>query len=207
MIPGFSWCAITSRPRPSSSSNFWGAPVYSQVGTEGEDVLITRCLGGDTEAFQPLVERYYRPLFHMATRMLDNREDARDATQTAFLKAYQALASFDRDRQFFSWICRILVNDCLNLIRARRPLQPLESVADPPDEAADPVQTAELRQRVRHALLELTAEQREVVVLRHFADMSYGEAAAVLGVDQKTVKSRLYSARQRLCGLLAGERT
>lgn len=181
--------------------------MYSEVSTEGEDVLITRCLQGDPDSFEPLVVRYYRPLFRVATRMLDNPEDARDATQTAFLKAYQALPSFDRHRQFFSWICRILVNDCLNVLRARRPSQPLdESLADPPGDTADPVQAGELRRRVRHALLELTPEQREVVVLRHFAEMSYEQAAAVLGIEEKTVKSRLYSARQRLCDLLAAER-
>lgn len=181
--------------------------MYSEVSREGEDVLITRCLHGDSAAFEPLVERYYRPLFRVAARMLDDPEDARDATQTAFLKAYQALASFDRHRQFFSWICRILVNDCLNVIRARRPSQPLEeTLADPLGEVADPVQAGELRRRVRQALLELTPEQREVVVLRHFAEMSYGQAAAALGVEEKTVKSRLYSARQRLCELLAAER-
>ncbi|MBA2258361.1 MAG: RNA polymerase subunit sigma-70, partial [Acidobacteria bacterium] len=65
--------------------------------------------------------RYHAPLFRVAARLLGDREEARDATQTAFLKAYQALATCDRQRKFFSWIYRILVNECLNTLRGRRP--------------------------------------------------------------------------------------
>ena len=106
--------------------------MYLQVGTEDEDGLIGRCLDGDSAAFEPLVERYHRPLFRVAARLLGDREEARDATQTAFLKAYQALATCDRQRKFFSWIYRILVNECLNTLRARRPMQGLDgSMAAP----------------------------------------------------------------------------
>ena len=180
--------------------------MYLQVGTEDEDGLIGRCLEGDSAAFEPLVERYHRPLFRVAARLLGDREEARDATQTAFLKAYQSLASCDRQRKFFSWIYRILVNECLNLLRARRPLQELDARLAAPAAEADAVDSAETRQRVRGAVLQLTPEQRDVIVLRHFAEMSYEQIAGTLGIPEKTVKSRLFSARQRLCELLAGER-
>lgn len=180
--------------------------MYLQVGTEDEDRLIGRCLAGDTAAFEPLVERYHRPLFHVAVRMLGDREEARDATQTAFLKAYQALATCDRQRRFFSWIYRILVNDCLNILRGRRVTEPIEDGAGTQAPPVDPVEAADLRRRVRSALLQLPADQRDVIVLRHFAEMSYEEVAAAIGVPEKTVKSRLFSARRRLCELLAAER-
>lgn len=138
--------------------------------------------------------------------MLGDPEEARDATQTAFLKAYQALATCDRRRRFFSWIYRILVNDCLNVLRARRPTVSIDDQAQDPARPADTIETEELKGRVRRALLRLPAEQRDVIVLRHFAEMSYGEVAATLGVAEKTVKSRLFSARQRLCELLAAEK-
>ena len=177
--------------------------MYLQVGSGDEDSLIGRCLSGDAAAFQPLVERYYDPLFRVAVRMLRDREDARDAAQTAFLKAYEGLSTFDRARPFFSWIYRILVNDCLNRLRARRPMDALDHVPDPVAPAADGVEAGEMRQQVRAALLKLTAEQREVVMLRHFGAMSYAQMAAALGIPEKTVKSRLFSGRQRLCDLLA----
>lgn len=176
--------------------------VYGDEDDEGR--LIARSVAGDAEAFEPLVARYYGPLFRVAVRLLGDREAARDATQTAFLKAYQALATCEPGRRFFSWIYRILLNDCLNTLRARRRTEPLGDL--PRSEAADPVEARELRQRVREALLRLTAEQREVVVLRHFAEQSYDEIAATLHIPAKTVKSRLFGARQRLCELLAGAR-
>jgi RNA polymerase sigma-70 factor (ECF subfamily) len=180
--------------------------LYLQVGTEDEDGLIGRCLEGDSAAFEPLVERYHAPLFRVAARLLGNREEARDATQTAFLKAYQALATCDRQRKFFSWIYRILVNECLNVLRARRPTQDLDGSLAAPAERADAVESAETRRRVRRALLQLTPEQRDVIVLRHFAEMRYEQIAAALRIPDKTVKSRLFSARQRLCELLVNEK-
>ena len=178
--------------------------MYLEVGTEDENALILRCLAGDTAAFQPLVERYYGPLFRVAARLLHDREDAKDATQTAFMRAYESLGSLDRERRFFSWIYRILVNDCLNVLRARRPMVALDAAAGARTAlAVDGVEARETHLRVRSALLKLPAEQRDVVLLRHFGDMSYAQMAAALGIPEKTVKSRLFSGRHRLCELLA----
>lgn len=178
--------------------------MYLPVGTDDEDGLIARCLAGDSGAFEPLVERYHRPLFRVAARMLGSREEAQDATQTAFLKAYQALATWDRNRRFFSWIYRILINECLNTLRARRPTQAIEETMPSPQSGGDPVEVLETQRRIRKALLLLSEAQRDVILLRHFAEMRYDQMAAALGVPEKTVKSRLFSARQRLCELLAG---
>jgi RNA polymerase sigma-70 factor (ECF subfamily) len=180
--------------------------VYLQVGTEDEDGLIGRCLDGDSAAFEPLVERYHRPLFRVAVRLLGDREEAQDVTQTTFLKAYRALATCDRQRRFFSWIYRILVNECLNTLRSRRPMQMLDESITAPGKPADPVEVSETRLRVRRALLQLTDSQRDVILLRHFAELRYEQMSVALGVPEKTVKSRLFSARQRLCELLSGEK-
>ena len=75
---------------------------------------VQSCLAGNTAAFEDIVERYQRVLFTVALRMLGNRDEASDATQNAFLSAYRRLGSFDPERRFFSWIYRILVNECLN---------------------------------------------------------------------------------------------
>lgn len=166
-------------------------------------VLVARCLSGDETAFERLVERYHRPLYGAAVRLLGDREEARDVTQTAFLKAYQALSTCDSERRFFTWLYRILINECLNTRRARRPAEPLpETAAAAP--APDGVEVAEIRRLVRVAVLQLPAAQRDVIILRHFVELSYGEVAEALGIPEKTVKSRLFSARQRLCELLVG---
>jgi RNA polymerase sigma-70 factor (ECF subfamily) len=164
--------------------------------------LVERVLAGDTEAFAPLVDRYQRVLFTVALRMLGNRADAADVTQTAFVKAFEKLGSYDPQHRFFSWIYRIALNESLNVQRARRPLEPLD--ADYPVAAAEAggLELAERRDRVQAALLRLPPDYREAIVLRYFADLSYDEIAAAVAVPVKTVKSRLYSGRQRLAGLL-----
>lgn len=172
---------------------------------QDDALLVARCLRGDPEAFEPLVKRYERVLFSVAYRLVGNYEDARDATQNAFVRAYVHLETFDPTRKFFSWIYRIVVNECLNLRRGRRPQEPIDHVmasAGGPDNAA---RDFEDRERIQVALQGLTAEYREVVVLRHFADLSYAEISEAIGVPEKTVKSRLFSARQRLGELLGGQ--
>ena len=172
-----------------------------------EDVVsVARCLRGDAAAFEAIVNRYQRVLFSVAYRMLGNYEDALDATQTAFVRAYEHLDTFDPKRRFFSWIYRIAVNECLNVRRARRSREPLpeedESTASPLDAATD----AERSAVIDSALVRLPEDQRLVIVLRHFADLSYGEISEVVGVPEKTVKSRLFEGRQRLGELLGPPR-
>jgi len=172
------------------------------MGEQDEDGLIGRCLAGDSAAFEPLVERYHRPLFRAASRLLGEGEEARDVTQTAFLKAYQGLGTYDRRRRFFSWIYRILLNECLNSLRVRRYTQGLDETL-PAGTVKDPLERRDTRLQVRKALLQLPEGQRDVVILRYFSDLRYDQIAAALGIPEKTVKSRLFSARQRLCELLA----
>ena len=172
----------------------------------GEDAeLVARCLQGDVEAFEPLVARYQRVLFGVALRFLGDREDARDVTQNAFVKAYEKLATYDSSHRFFSWIYRIVVNESLNL-RQRRPahqrLDESLASAESPYAEAEAHETVE---RVQAGLLKLSPEHREVVVLRHFAELSYGDISFTLGLPEKTVKSRLYTARQRLGQILLTE--
>ncbi len=166
--------------------------------------LVARCLRGDPDAFGPIVARYERVLFSVALRLVGDYEDARDATQNAFVKAYTHLETFDPTRKFFTWIYRIVVNECLNLKRARRPQEPLpdrlEATGSP-----SALEAVEARDRVDVALLALTPEYREVVILRHFVDMSYAEIGETIGVPEKTVRSRLFSARKRLEELLGDD--
>ena len=163
----------------------------------GDTALIARCLGGEQDAYEAIVTRYQRGLFNVAFRMLGNYEDARDATQNAFVKAYEHLDSFDPEQRFFSWLFRILKNECLNVLRARRPSQPV-SLDLPSAGGADPVEARERHRAIQLALMSLSTEYREVVVLRHYTDLSYDEIATALGIPTTKVKSRLYTARQQL---------
>ena len=107
---------------PAKVINFSPAPVY--VDQDADDLaLVARCRAGDTRAFEPIVERYRRVLYTVALRMLGNAEEANDVAQNAFVKAFQKLDTFDPNRRFFSWIYRILVNECLNARRDQRPLR------------------------------------------------------------------------------------
>lgn len=160
--------------------------------------LVARCLGGDVEAFEPLVRRYERVLFTVAIRMLGDREDARDVTQEAFLKAYQKLGTFDPSYRFFSWMYRIVLNESLNARSRRRKTGPLESEPAAPGRLDDGIREREQRDRLQAALARLAATDREVLVLRHFAELSYADIGAALGIAEKTVKSRLHEARLRL---------
>jgi RNA polymerase sigma-70 factor (ECF subfamily) len=185
--------------------NFSPRPVY--VDQDADDLaLVARCRAGDTTAFEPIVERYQRVLYTVALRMLGNADQANDVAQNAFVKAFQKLDTFDPTRRFFSWIYRILVNECLNVRRDGRSHEPIPlDLAEAGGRSpVDLFEHAERRRRVQAAILALPLEYREVVVLRHFADMSYEEIGDTLDVPAKTVKSRLHTAKARLADLLRG---
>ena len=166
--------------------------------------LVQRSLRGDLAAFEALVEEYQRVLFTVAYRMLGDYEDARDATQNTFIKVFQKLGTFDQQQRFFSWIYRILVNECLNARRGR-PVAMESGEREAPASARPdgPLDAAERRQEVRRAVLALPHDYREVIVLRHFGGLSYEEMAEALQIPVRTVKSRLYTARQRLMEALS----
>lgn len=168
--------------------------------------LVRRCLEGSNEALATLVERFERPLFNAARRMLGNEEEARDVTQAVFVKAYENLRGFDAGQKLFSWLYRITVNEALDLLARRRRFAALPEghearSADPSPEEA--VAGSELGARVQEALMELGTDHRAVIVLRHFQHCSYREMAYILDIPEKTVKSRLFTARGRLRELLA----
>jgi RNA polymerase sigma-70 factor, ECF subfamily len=178
-------------------------PLAVYFPNESDETLVERCLAGDQAAFEGLVMRYQRGLFNVALRLLGSYEDARDCTQTAFVKAYEHLDTFDVTQRFFSWVYRILRNECLNTLRARRPSEPVSLEWAAAGMPSDSLMAGERQRAVQTALLGLTADYREVIVLRHFTELSYDDIAVALGIPVKTVKSRLYSARQRLGELLA----
>lgn len=165
---------------------------------EQDRALVGRYLEGHSDAAGALVDRYQQRLFNVALRMLGNMQDAEDVTQTVFQNAFLKLDTYDPKYKFFSWIYRMTVNESLNALKRRKPVVTLEDeLAIPtPGSTADDRTEAEIR--VGAALRALKPDDRAVVVLRHFASFSYQEIAQVLEIPVQTVKSRLFTARERL---------
>ncbi len=160
-------------------------------------VLVKRCLRGDRRALAALIDEYQRPLYNAAYRILGNSEDAADATQAAFLKAFEHLDSYDPKYKFFSWIYRIAINESINQAKRNRGHQQVdESAADNSPGPYRETEAGEFAHQVQEALMALPDHYRTVLVLRHFSDRSYRQISEILQISEKTVKSRLYSARQ-----------
>ena len=126
---------------------------------DADSELVQQCRSGDGKAFEALVNRYERPIFNAAYRMLDSLDDARDVTQTVFMKAFEKLDSFDDRYRFYSWIYRIALNESINLLNGRKPTSPgiedQPSDWNSPEEAFRSSQTCE---RVQEALMMISSE-------------------------------------------------
>jgi len=187
------------------TANFSASPgVLGE--NEADQILLERYRHGDREAFTAIVVRYQRPVYNAAWWVLRNAEDARDVAQVVFMKVAERLDEYDPRYRFFSWIYRIAVNEALNVLRRNDREEPLdEAVEMAGPDGDDPerrLSEAETNGRIRNAVMNMSANDRTVLMLRHFSELSYQEIAGILDVDEKTVKSRLFEARQRLRGIL-----
>ena len=154
---------------------------------------------GRSKVIEALLERYEKPIFNTALRMLENYEDAREITQLVFVKAFENRASFNPRYKFFSWLYRIAVNECLNFLKRTRRFEELEKDHLAPDESPEELaRRQEFVYEVQRALMNLKPDYRAVIVLKHFQDCSYHEIGYILEIPEKTVKSRLFRARRLL---------
>lgn len=166
--------------------------------------LVRECLAGEPRAFETLVHKYEKPIFNLALRMLKDRDDAMDVAQTVFVKAYEKLDSYDDKHGFFSWVYRIAINESINFKKRSKRQDEYESgvtAALAPTQEADRHADA-LSDEIERAIEMLKVDYRMVIVLKHFQDFSYEEMAEVLQIPEKTVKSRLFTARQQLKEIL-----
>ncbi len=162
-------------------------------------MMVRACLEGDNTAFGTLVQKYSGKLYNAAYRITHGREDAVDATQAAFVKAYEKLPTFDFNHRFFSWIYRIALNEALDIAGRRRRETSLDDVPEPiTGDLEGDYAEAERSRLVQRALMQLAPDARALIVLKHFQGLSYLDIAEILRVPEKTVKSRLFAARQRL---------
>lgn len=178
---------------------------------DNEAALVAAARGGDPGAFGELVNRYERRIYRLAWNITENREDAEDVMQDAFLKSYQHLPDFQGDSRFYTWLVRIAVNEALMRLRKRRPNQvsldePVATEEDAmPREVEDWGPSPEQRYAQRElgeildkVIGELDPAFRSVFVLRDVENLSTEETAELLGLSIPAVKSRLLRARLRL---------
>jgi RNA polymerase sigma-70 factor (ECF subfamily) len=165
--------------------------------------LVRRSLKGEQKAFEALLDRYEKPIYNLALRMVNDSDDAADLTQAVFLKAYEKLVTYNERFKFFSWLYKIAVNTSLNFLEQQKKQDQLGdrdvsqgSVVEEQFEAAERVQ------KLEEAILQLEPDYRIVIVLKHFHDLSYDEIGRILDIPEKTVKSRLFSARGLLREIL-----
>lgn len=161
--------------------------------------LVQACLAGDKQAFGVLVDRYQRVLFNVALKIVRDPDDAADVAQTVFVKAYEKLDRYNPAYKFYSWIYRMTVNASINFAKRHRRTTPLEveDVRSSVSPEADYARSDE-SDRVVEAMFELPPEDRAILSLKYTAELSYRDIAYVFDISEKTVKSRLYTARQRL---------
>jgi len=170
--------------------------------------LIERYLNGDAAAFSALVRRHEKRVYNLCFRMLGREEDARDASQDAFLTALRKLSSFRGEAQFTTWLHRVTVNACYDVLRRKKREPVLEPARDedapePPGPASpDHADSAVTSIDVQRALLQVPQEFRAVLVLHDVHDLAYEDIAETLGIPVGTVKSRLHRGRVALAELL-----
>jgi RNA polymerase sigma-70 factor (ECF subfamily) len=166
-----------------------------------DEELVEACQAGETSAFDLLVARWDDKIRGACYRLLGSQEEARDAAQEAFLKAYRGLGGFKGEARFSSWLYRIAVNLCRDRLRRRkgRHLVSLEALEDTGPvlasqgpEADELVRQLDLRRAVRRAIADLPPEQREVVILKEYQGLTFLEIAQALDQPVSTVKTRLY---------------
>jgi len=160
----------------------------------GELELVQRSLDGDLEAWGEIVRRYKEAVFGVAVAILRNRADAEDATQEAFIRAYERLHHYDLSRRFSTWLFTVTANVAKNMLRKRRRPDPQLSPGRIPD-PAEVVWKEELHQAVREAVWSLPESYRAPLILRYWHEMDLAEIAQVLGLRVGTVKTRLHRGR------------
>lgn len=195
-----------SAPVPRLSPVSLGTANAPDRGDPREQHWIALAAQGNEDAFASLVRAYQDRLYGVALRLMGNPSDAQDAVQEAFLQAWQHLAGFRGDSQFSTWVTRILINRCHNLLRTRRLAAPLPDDTDtgpadglPQVPAAEDLAVRALRRdAVRRAVLSLPFDQRAPLVLTAFAGYTHAETGRILGVSETAAKVRAHRGRKAL---------
>lgn len=172
--------------------------------------LLARVVDGDHDAFNQIMRAHEDRVFSVCLRMMGDRDQALDATQETFLTTFRKAHQFKGDSALGTWIYRIAVNTCYDLLRKRkrRRTDPIPDHVDPVDHAAeDAVESAGIRPEIQRALSSIPVDFRTAVVLADIEGMAMSEVAEVLGVPVGTVKSRVFRGRRLLANELGNRST
>ena len=191
----------------------------SATQSPSDDEVIAAIRGGDRDAFRVLVERYQARAFRLALRILRDEDAARDAVQEALVKAFNNLAKFEQRSAFFTWLYRLVKNQCLDMLRRDRSARTVDweegslAEAEASDDAtpqvdgvsyapASELQRKQLREKIDAAIALLPVGARETLILREVEGLSYSEISEAQGIPKGTVMSRLFYARKQMQKLL-----
>ena len=188
--------------------------VQPEQSGDSDARLVERTRAGDTRAFDEIVARHKRAVYSTARRLLGSHEDADEAAQIAFVRAWQALNGFRGESSLRTWLVRIVLNVSKSLRAKAPPLHGLEGqeqqLADTRAGSEDLLRRRESGLRVRRAVDRLPPRQREVVMLKVFSEMTHREVAQILGLSEGAVKAHLHQAvsnlRRRMVGVVASRR-
>jgi RNA polymerase sigma-70 factor, ECF subfamily len=202
---------MTERKRPmtGTADSMTAHAGISSVSPEQESSWVAASQKGDALAFNRLVLKWERTVYNVALRMLRDREEAAEATQEAFLLAFKNIRRFRKDSKFSTWLYRIALNQCVNRARHRPPrahfslddadsgINAAEQLRFPETQSRELIR-AERRTKVLDALSHLPPDQRSVVELKFFQELTFEDIAAVLETPISTIKSRLYAGLEML---------
>ncbi|MBN2356733.1 sigma-70 family RNA polymerase sigma factor [candidate division KSB1 bacterium] len=173
--------------------------------------LIREAIEGDQKAYAEIVNRYRMQIFNLILRMVRQRDEAEDLTQETFIKAFNALPSFNAEYAFSTWLYKIAVNNCIDHFRKKRlktypldnpiPVKDGELQREFPDQNETPdsgLMEKERQTQIQDAIDSLPEKYRQAIVLRHGQDKSYEEIAIELDIPIGTVKVRIFRAREML---------
>jgi len=173
---------------------------------------ILDCQNGKSESYRVLVDKYKVRAYHAALIFTGNKEDALDLSQEAFFRAYRSIKTFERGKKFYTWLYQILKNLCINHIQRKKKKSPVisdvEEYAGPdlyfsPEGRPDEIfEQHEMRDILWTAINKMKKDEREIIILKEFNELSYKEISEVLDIPIGSVMSRLYYARQKLGKLM-----
>jgi RNA polymerase sigma-W factor len=177
--------------------------------------LIHRALDGDDQAFDELMQRYHQSVYNLVYRMIESPQEAEDIVQETFIKAFNALASFNEEYAFSTWLFKIATNHCIDTLRKRKlrtfsldtPIQTKDGAVsrDYADESYSPERSTisnEHTSMILDAVEDLPEKYRVVINMRHHEDRSYEEISEILDIPIGTVKARIFRARELLKKIL-----
>ena len=169
-----------------------------------EEAIVKKAQSGDLEAFELLIRRHERQVLGLCYHMLGNLEDAKDAAQDVFLKLHQQLGRFDYLREFTPWLLTVVMNQCRDRMRARRPYEPLDDLPIA-DVAKDPEALARFNEQwalLKQGIASLPLRERAALELRELEEMTSAEVALRLGVTEATVRGQVSNAKLKLMAFM-----